>query len=82
MSWGEFENIRQFGEGNVPTAKEISFQEENIGEASYPRVCVTTEPPIAKEALSDTKGIVIEPSVENPSTQTQSGAAFHKRKGK
>lgn len=78
MSWGEFEDIRQFGEENVPAAEEIIVQEENIAEASFPRVYAAVEPLIAEEALSGTKGTV----VEHPSTQTQSGATFYKRKGK
>lgn len=40
------------------------------------------ELPIAEEGSSRTKRIVTEPSFELPSTQTQSGATFHKRKGK
>lgn len=82
MSWGEFEDILQFGEENVLAAEEIAAQEENIGEPSSPMESAMSEPLVVEEALPNVEEMVIEPNIENPSTQTQSGATYSRIKGK
>lgn len=82
MAWGDFKDMLQFREENVPTAEEIATQEEDIREPSSPRVSAVNEHLIANEALPIAEEMIIESIIEQPFTHFQSGVIFSRRKGK